>query len=462
MGQPDEKNWFIQTWLAVCEELRARLGEQKFQTWIAPIEIASATPERAELAFATYFSRDAVLERFGELITTLIQRRSAIKTVAFVVEPKPRPVAASADSAATPAVAPVPVPGSIPLDANRRFAAFVRGPSNDVAFEQAHLVATASGSAPNPLFLFGPTGVGKSHLANALAWTVLEEGPSKRVLYMTAEWFTRAFVSAVQGKDTLNFKDLVRNVDLLICDDVQFFVGKDKTLDEFFHTFDDLVANGKQVVLTADRSPSSIGQLPERLRSRLLAGGSVEIQAPDADLRFRILQAKAERMMRERPGFAITPDVLRMMAHRIATNARELEGALHCVLIRSGSGTNAITVARAQEWLADFLRAHDRKVTIDEIKKRVAERYRVTVADLESPSRQRAIVRPRQIAMYMCRTLTPRSFPEIGHRFGDRDHTTIIHGCEKIRDLMRLDPEFAAEIESVRLSIRNWPSGSMH
>jgi chromosomal replication initiator protein len=277
------------------------------------------------------------------------------------------------------------------------------------------------------------------------------------VLLITAETFMRMFVTALQAKDTIAFKNAMRNVDLLLVDDLHFILGKEVTQEEFLVAFDWLSDNDKQIVLSADRSPSLFENISDRARSRLLKGATIEIAPTDFELRLAILEAKARAVSRERPAFALSTEALHFMAQRINTNTRELEGALNRVVTQSGDGTRPITIENLNVWLADFLRAYDRRVTIEEIKKKVAEHYGLKVADLESPNRSRSIVRPRQIAMYLARLLTPRSYPEIGRRFGNRDHTTVMHAVETIQRLVSIDPAFAEEVEQLRLSIRNWP-----
>ena len=267
----------------------------------------------------------------------------------------------------------------------------------------------------------------------------------------------RLFITAIKANDTLAFKNQVRNVDVLIVDDLHFILGKEATQEELFAAFDWLSDHQKQIILSADRSPSLFESLSDRARSRLIKGASIELAPTDFDLRLAILESKARLVSRERPGFSLNTEAAHFMAQRIATNTRELEGALTRVVTQSGDGARPITIENLNVWLADFLRAYDRRVTIEEIKKKVAEHYALKVSDLESPNRTRSIVRPRQIAMYLARLLTPRSYPEIGRRFGNRDHTTVMHAVETIQRLTGTDAGFAEEVEQLRLSIRNWP-----
>jgi chromosomal replication initiator protein len=457
---------FEQIWNRVRDRLRADIGAQRFTYWIEPLRVVSASETRVVIACSSRFERDKVVESHGEKIAALIGEFAPnLGAVEFIVETRPKAVAATtaqprvvADAA--PVVAePQLVPGSIPLNRSCTFASFVTGRSNQVAFNEAKRAADVEIPQGNPLFFFGGTGLGKSHLMHAIAWRILERDPSKRVLFITAETFMRRFVTAIKGGATLEFKDVLRNVDLLLVDDVHFILSKEGTAtqEEFFHTFDSLTDNNKQIVLSADRSPSLFDKVSDRVRSRLIKGASVEIGGTDLDLRLAILESKVERIAKERPGISIGSDALHYMAQRIATNTRELEGALNRVVTQSENGARPVTIDNLQVWLADFLKAYDRRVTIEEIKRRVADHFQLKVLDLESPNRSRSIVRPRQVAMYLSRILTPRSFPEIGKRFGDRDHTTVMHAVTTVKNFIGSDPHFAEEVEGLRLSIRNWP-----
>ena len=458
---------FEQIWNRVRELLKIELGGQRFQYWIDPLRILSADANRVVIACTSRFERDKVVESHGERIANMISELApGLGAVDFVIETRPRVVAqnptASArattlDSLAATLSEPVLVQGSTPLNRGYTFDNFVTGKSNQVAFQEAKRTADAEQPVNNPLFLYGPTGLGKTHLMHAIAWRKLQQNPNLRVLLITAETFMRLFVTALKANDTISFKNQMRNVDLLLVDDLHFVLGKEATQEELLAALDWLSDNQKQIILSADRSPSLFENISDRARSRLLKGASIEIAPTDFDLRLAILEAKARVISRERPGFVFNTEAAHFMAQRIATNTRELEGALNRVVLQCGDGARPLTIENLNTWLADFLRAYDRRVTIDEIKKKVAEHYGLKVADLESPNRSRSIVRPRQIAMYLARQLTPRSYPEIGRRFGNRDHTTVMHAVETIQRLTGLDSNFGEEVERLRLSIRNWP-----
>lgn len=456
---------FDAIWLRVCERLKIELGA-RYQYWVAPLKVLSADGDRVVIACPSRFDRDKVVEGHGDRILALIQEMEpSVMHVDFVVDSRPRavqpqaPVSARATTTDSLGAAPaehVLVQGSIPLNKTFTFESYVTGKSNQIAFNEAKRTADADLPVANPLFLFGPTGLGKTHLMHAIAWRKLQRNPSLRVLFITAETFMRMFVTALKANDMISFKNQVRNVDLLLVDDIHFILGKDATQEELLAAFDWLSDNQKQIIVSADRSPSLFEGLSDRARSRLLKGASIEITPTDFELRLAILEAKAKQIARERPGFVLNTQAAHFMAQRIATNTRELEGALSRVVLQSEG--KAITIENLNQWLADFLRSYDRRVTIDEIKKKVAEHYALKTADLESPNRSRSIVRPRQIAMFLARKLTPRSYPEIGRRFGNRDHTTVMHAVETIDRLTTMDPGFADEVEQLRLSIRNWPT----
>jgi chromosomal replication initiator protein len=297
----------------------------------------------------------------------------------------------------------------------------------------------------NPLYLYGGVGLGKTHLMHAIAWHIRTQNPRRKVIYMSAEKFMYQFVRALRYKDTVAFKEQFRSVDALMIDDVQFIGGKDSTQEEFFHTFNALVDQNRQIIISADKSPSDLQGLEERMRSRLGWGLVADIHPTTYELRLGILQAKAEKL-----GGQIPSKVLEFLAHKITSNVRELEGALNRIMAHAQLVGRATTLEMAQEVLHDLLRANDRRVTIDEIQKRVAEHYNIRLADMHSARRARAVARPRQVAMWLCKQLTPRSLPEIGRKFGGRDHTTVMHAVRRIEELRAADRGMAEDIELLR------------
>jgi chromosomal replication initiator protein len=314
-----------------------------------------------------------------------------------------------------------------------------------LAFAAARRVAEAPSVPFNPLFLFGGVGLGKTHLMHAIAGHITAKSPQKKILYLSAEKFMYQFIRALRYKDTMAFKEMFRSVDVLMIDDVQFIAGKENTQEEFFHTFNALVDQNRQVVISADKSPAELDGIEDRMKSRLGWGLVAEIHSTTYELRLGILQSKAESL-----GVEVPAKVLEFLAHRITSNVRELEGALNRLVAYANLVGRPITLESAQEVLHDLLRANDRKATIEEIQKRVAEHYNIKISEMHSARRSRAVARPRQVAMYLSKQLTARSLPEIGRKFGGRDHTTVMHAVKKIDELRQSDSGFAEDVELLR------------
>ncbi|MGG7565868.1 chromosomal replication initiator protein DnaA [Rhodovulum sp. DZ06] len=340
--------------------------------------------------------------------------------------------------------------GSVALDPRFTFDRFVVGKPNELAHAAARRVAEDPNVVFNPLFLYGGVGLGKTHLMHAIGWRVQEMDPNRRILYISAEQFMYRFVRALRHKDTIGFKRLFRSVDVLMVDDVQFIAGKNSTQEEFFHTFNALVEQGKQVVISADRAPGEIEGLEERIKSRLQWGLVVDLHPTDYELRLGILQAKLESMRPAHPDVDVPDKVLEYLAHRISSNVRVLEGALTRLLAFASLVGREVDLDMTEECLSDLLRASDRKVTIEQIQRKVAEHYNLRMSDLLSQRRSRSIARPRQIAMYLCKMLTTKSMPEIGRRFDKRDHTTVLHAIRQIEKLKAADSQMAEDIELLR------------
>jgi len=295
------------------------------------------------------------------------------------------------------------------------------------------------------LFLYGGVGLGKTHLMHAIAWNIREVDPNRTVIYMSAEKFMYRFIRALREQNTVDFKEQFRNVDVLMIDDVQFISGKDSTQEEFFHTFNALVDQGRQIVISADKSPSDLEGMEERLKSRLNCGLVADIHATNYELRLGILQTKAERI-----GVDVPAKVMEFLAHKITSNVRELEGALNRVAAHASLVGRDITLESVQDVLHDLIRAHDRRVTIEEIQKKVAAHFNIRTSDMHSARRARSVARPRQVAMYLAKQLTSRSLPEIGRKFGGRDHTTVMHAVKKVEELRERDATFAEDVELLR------------
>jgi len=331
------------------------------------------------------------------------------------------------------------------IDDRFKFSNFVVGRSNELGHAAARRVAASKAVPFNPLFIYGGVGLGKTHLMHAIAWHITEREPQRRVLYMSAEKFMYQFIRALRYRTIMDFKEQFRSVDVLMIDDIQFIAGKDSTQEEFFHTFNALVDQNRQIIVSADKSPSDLEGMEERLKSRLGCGLVADIHPTDYELRLGILMAKAEHV-----GADIPDKVLEFLAHKITSNVRELEGALNRIVAHATLVGRAVTLETTQDVLHDLLRANDRRVTIEEIQKRVAEHFNIRLADMHSARRARAVARPRQVAMYLAKQLTSRSLPEIGRKFGGRDHTTVMHAVRKVEELRSTDTGFNEDVELLR------------
>jgi chromosomal replication initiator protein len=360
------------------------------------------------------------------------------------------------------------------LDPRFTFDAFVVGKPNEFAHACARRVAEQPASPGfNPLFLYGGVGLGKTHLMHAIAWDMITRGGGTSgagsnngngspngtgssfgqpisVAYMSAERFMYRFIAAIRSQATMEFKDQLRSVDVLMIDDLQFLIGKDNTQEEFFHTFNALVEAGKQIVVSADVSPSDLEGLEARLRTRLSHGMVADLHSTTYELRLSILEAKAARA-----GVAVPPKVLEFLAHKITSNVRELEGALNRLVAHANLFNRQVTLETTHEVLHDILKAHDRRLTIEEIQRKVAEHYNIRLTDMSSARRARAVARPRQVAMWLAKQLTQRSLPEIGRKFGNRDHTTVMHAVSRIHELMARDAAFAEDVELLRRMLQS-------
>ena len=451
-------------WEHVRETLRDMVGNNNYVTWIEKLKFVNCQNGVMEFAVKTTFMGDWVSRNFGEKIQAQsIKHGFQVDRLIFTVETAanaaPRHAALSANpdaqakTLAKPASKTTKANGDLlgaPLDRRFTFDSFVVGKPNELAHAASRRVAEGGPVTFNPLFLYGGVGLGKTHLMHAIAWELQTRSPELRVVYLSAEQFMYRFIQALRDKQMMDFKELFRSVDVLMVDDVQFIAGKDSTQDEFFHTFNALVDQGKQVIISADRSPGEIDGLEDRIKSRLQWGLVVDLHPTDYELRLGILQQKVEVYRSQFQELHIADGVLEFLAHRISNNVRVLEGALTRLFAFASLVGREITLDLATESLSDILRQSDRKVTMDEIMRKTCDFYNVRMSDLLSPKRSRNIARPRQVAMYLAKQLTQRSYPEIGKRIGGRDHTTVIHAVRKIEELKAQDSQIAEDIELLR------------
>ena len=450
-------------WGTIRDELSGTLGPNSYQSWIEPLVYAGSNDGIVTFEVPTNFFGNYVSQNYGDIILTKIAK---VIPVARRVVFDTKSNATKTDAGATPATVsapkvmkPVPAPGTSdalngsPLDKRFTFDNFVVGKPNELAHAAARRVAEGGPVTFNPLFLYGGVGLGKTHLMHAIAWELRTRHPHLNVLNLSAEQFMYRFVQALRDRKMMDFKELFRSVDVLMVDDVQFIAGKDSTQEEFFHTFNALVDQHKQIIISADRAPDEIKDLENRIRSRLQSGLVVDLHPTDYELRLGILQSKSETYSKMYPTLEVEKGILEFLAARIVSNVRILEGALTRLFAFASLVGKPITMDLTQECLTDILRVSERKVSIEEIQRKVADHYLIRHTDLVGPKRVRTFARPRQIAMYLCKQLTTRSLPEIGRHFGGRDHTTVMHGVRRIEELKKQDAQIAEDVDLLRRAL---------
>ena len=449
-------------WGQLRKKLLKTVGQNNYTTWIEPLEFARLQDGVAMFNVPTNFMGNYVSQNFADLILYELNTAGAkVQRIAFQVaantpaRPTRRPVAVKANEPPEPEP-PADTAGALqaaPLDPRFTFDSFVVGKPNELAHAAARRVSEGGPVTFNPLVLYGGVGLGKTHLMHAIAWELKARKPELNVLYLSAEQFMYRFVQALRERRMMDFKHLFRSVDVLMVDDVQFIAGKDSTQEEFFHTFNALVDQNKQIIISADRAPGEIKDLEERVKSRLQCGLVVDLHPTDYELRLGILQTKVQQHRATYPDLKIATGVLEFLAQRISTNVRVLEGALTRLFAFASLVGREIDMDLTQDCLADVLRASERKITVEEIQRRVSEHYNIRLSDIIGPKRLRSYARPRQVAMYLCKHLTSRSLPEIGRRFGGRDHTTVMHGVRRIEELKSTDGQIAEDVELLRRSL---------
>lgn len=470
-------------WTEAAGRLKAEIGDGPFSSYIAPSAVRVDSSGNLILVTPTAYARDWVrknaLRRMNELWLGLdgLSRRLDVRcraevgsvppATAFPAGEAPRLASVgglSARTAPQPAAAPAFAPSTDGARAVRAaglqerltFDSFVEGQGNAFALAIAKQVASWADGHFNPVFFCGPYGYGKTHLLNAIAWEAQRLRPDAKVVYLTAERFLSTFVRAMQDRSTAAFKESLRTADMLLLDDVQFVGGKTSTQEELLNTLTSLIEDGKRIILSADRAPTALSDVEPRLRSHLAAGLTCPVEAADRNLKIAVAQARLSTLAR----FGVVSgeardDVLEHLVDRTPGSMRELEGAVNTLAAVAGNRLSTLTVSEAQSLLGLALRGGpERRITVDEIQKVVADHFNLKQADLLSERRTRAIARPRQIAMYLCKQHTTRSYPDIGRRFGGRDHTTVLHGVRKIEELMPKEEQIARDVEALTRKLR--------
>ncbi|MGE4314001.1 MAG: chromosomal replication initiator protein DnaA [Pseudobdellovibrionaceae bacterium] len=443
-------------WASVYKDFRKEFGEAVFRSWLKPMTLQAYYHNTLEVSVPTRFMKDwiqtnyapRILEMCAELDVNIKRLEVVVVQNAIPVEMNREETPVNEQVKANANALAAEVALSSPLDPRFRFDTFVVGKSNALAHAAALRVVESETMPFNPLFIYGGVGLGKTHLMHAIAHSLREKSPEKTIMYLSAEKFMFQFVKAIRSQETMAFKELFRSVDILMIDDVQFISGKESTQEEFFHTFNALVDLNKQIIISADRAPGDLQGIDERLRSRMSWGLVADIQPSTYELRLHILRAKRDML-----GVNIPESVLEFLALKVTSNIRELEGALNRIAAHADVTNEPVTLETTQNVLQDLLRSHDRRITIDEIQRRVAEHYNLKLTDMHSARRSRNVARPRQVAMYLAKQLTARSLPEIGRKFGGRDHTTVMHAVRKIEELIEEDASIAQDCDVLRRAL---------
>ena len=446
----------LKVWKKVHADMRSEFGEAVFRSWLKPLSLQAFYHGTMEVSVPTRFMRDWIQNHYADRILAMCaEANEEIKRLQIVVvqgaildDVEEAPVDATPAKANQNEQNEMLAEISSPLDERFKFENFVVGKPNALAHAAARRVVESDVLPFNPLFIYGGVGLGKTHLMHAIAHALQEQQPEKTVMYLSAEKFMYQFVKALRNDSAMNFKEMFRSVDVLMIDDIQFIAGKESTQEEFFHTFNALVDQNKQIIISADKAPGDLAGIDERLRSRLAWGLVADIHPTTYDLRLGILQAKREQL-----GAEVPDSVLEFLALKVTSNVRELEGALNRIVAHADVSKAEITLESTQDVLQDLLRAHDRRITIDEIQRKVAEHYNLRLTDMHSARRARNVARPRQVAMYLAKQLTARSLPEIGRKFGGRDHTTVMHAVRKVEELIEEDAQIAQDVDVVRRAL---------
>ncbi|MBQ4874991.1 MAG: chromosomal replication initiator protein DnaA [Rickettsiaceae bacterium H1] len=437
-------------WDSICNKLISVYGKETYESWLKCLSFISDKEGEITLSAPTKFIRDWVLTHYIDNILSIWKKENpkiysieiTIKEENSIIDKEE--LSSNEENTYTADNIQMDFLADLcsPLDPRFTFNNFVVGKPNELAFAAAKRVAENSQPVvgSNPLFLYGSVGLGKTHLMHAIAWQIRKNSKHREVVYLSAEKFMYQYITALRNKNIMDFKEKLRSVDVLMVDDVQFISGKDSTQEEFFHTFNSLIDQKKQLIISADRSPSDLDGIEDRIKSRLGWGLVADINDTTFELRMGILQSKIEQMKTDLP-----LNILEFIAKNISSNVRELEGALNKIVAHKSLVNREITTDIARDILSDLLRSNISKITIEKIQKVVAEYFNIKISDMHSGRRLRNVTRPRQIAMYLCKLLTQKSLPDIGKKFG-RDHATVIHANKRVESLISTDEQLAEDV----------------
>jgi len=439
-------------WNAVLKKLQISFGSDVYESWIKNINLKKEFNHYIVLSAPTRFVRDWIVSRYADKILDIIKTfKISIKRIEFLIE-ESEEVANKKDDKRG---------GQISLiensllnynlfNSNHSFANFIVGESNELAYTAAKNICSNS-SHYNPLFIYSSVGMGKTHLLNAIG---LEIGANKKVMFISAERFMYHFIRSIKNKDMVKFKDLFRRSNVFIVDDIQFLRGKEAMQEEFFHTFNALIEKGSQIVVASDRSPSNLDRVQERIKSRLSGGLVIDIQPPDLSLKTKILRKKFEEIQKNfNENYNLSDEILNFLASEITSSVREMVGALNRVLAFSRINSKSPTIYECKKILKDFISCDGKSINIESIQNIVAAYFNINLQEMLSPRRSRSLARPRQIAMYLSKQYTTNSLPEIGRKFSNRDHTTVIHAVKKIDELIRRDNEIKENVIAIKAKL---------
>jgi chromosomal replication initiator protein len=467
-------------WTAACATLKGEMGADAFGSWLGQAALRQDRDGALVLVTPTGIARDWIRhnawrriqevwsakdpEKRGLVLKSRVEFEQSVPagaTAAQALSSAPNIIAMDPVSSDVPEIAPAratkeAVAAPAGLQERMTFASFVTGPANEFAYAVARRVASWSDGHFNPVLFHSPYGFGKTHLLNAIAHEAQRARPDAKVVYLTAERFLSTFVKAIQDRQTASFKAGLREADLLLIDDVHFIAGKQSSQEELFHTLTTLMEEGRRVVFSSDRAPVALVEMDARLRSHLQAGLVCGIEPADRTLRLGILEQKLANLGRSMGHANLTArgDVLQFLADRFIDSVREMEGAMNTLVARTGAAMSTLSLEEAQAILRPHLRGGEKRITVDDIQKATSEHFGLKQADLISERRNRSIARPRQAAMWICKQLTTRSLPDIGRRFGGRDHTTVLHAVRKIEELKAADPQLARDLETLIRKLR--------